>query len=491
MAGFDLDNDEPAEVADFDDGPIQLQVDGAFGSLFDNGEPPDMSKPHYSVEYYYHEKGIAQKLARSDRFINVTLCVIVANAVYLGIDQDWNKADDITQTHPFFVACDNLFCGYFTVELMVRFFAFKRKVDCVRDGWFRFDTFMVLLMVFETWVMMPMQLIMQSGKVSIPVEPFRLLRLLRLTRMARLMRSLPELVTMIKGMMMSSRAVGSSLLMVGCLVYIFAIILNLVLGQDDGLNDQLLGDVGLKFDSVTRCMWTLTIAGTLLLDGSGDVLTTLMYTPNFRCRVACMVFMLFILLASITVLNMLIGVLCEVVSQVARNEKDEAAIRLVKDSILMDLLKFDDGDGLITHEELMKVMNDRDSKKVLSSLNVDRLFLLELMQNNYTKPDSKMTIKEIMELMIQCRGDNFMTVSSFANGLSYITRENRKLRDSLVKEIQLTHKILDCVEHPGQVARSRSFAQPLQQPPSSAMPAASLFPMPQLPPPGPQGPFQW
>jgi len=124
MAGFDLDNEESAEAVDFDDGILELKVDGAFGSIFDNGEQPDMSKPHYSVEHYYKEKGMAQKLARSDRFINVTLCVIVANAVYLGIDQDWNKADDITQTHPFFVACDNLFCGYFTVELMVRFYCF-------------------------------------------------------------------------------------------------------------------------------------------------------------------------------------------------------------------------------------------------------------------------------------------------------------------------------------------------------------------------------
>ena len=39
---------------------------------------------------------------------------------------------------------------------------------------------------------------------------------------------------------------------------------------DDLSELNLLTDVGLKFDSVTRCMWTLTIAGTLLLDGSGD-----------------------------------------------------------------------------------------------------------------------------------------------------------------------------------------------------------------------------
>merc|ERR1712118_506163 len=140
----------------------------------------------------------------------------------------------------------------------------------------------------------------------------------------------------------------------------------------------------------------------------------------------------------------------------------------------------------------MKVMNDKDSRKVLSSLNVDRLFLLELMQNQYTKPDSTMTIKAIMEMMIECRGDNVLTVSSFAGGLSYISREIQLVQETLRKEIALTYGILDSQRG---FSRKRSGAGPQASAPSRSGPptqyalAPPTAPAPVLPelPPSAQG----
>merc|ERR1719265_2412655 len=51
-----------------------------------------------------------------------------------------------------------------------------------------------------------------------------------------------------------------------------------------------------------------------------------------------------------------------------------------------------------------------------------------------------------MQLMIQCRGDNPMTVNSFARGLCYMSREVKKVKDAMTKELQLTYKILNDVE---------------------------------------------
>merc|ERR1711998_240327 len=107
---------------------------------------------------------------------------------------------------------------------------------------------------------------------------------------------------------------------------------------------------------------------------------------------------------------MLIGVLCEVVSAVTQEEKDEAAVRMVKQSILVELKKFDDGDGEVTKEELDKVMADPHSKAVLHSLNVDRLFLTELQSTLFQKKDSRVPIKGIIELMLMCRKDLPSTV---------------------------------------------------------------------------------
>merc|ERR1719160_85468 len=134
-------------------------------------------------------------------------------------------------------------------------------------------------------------------------------------------------------------------------------------------------------------------------------------------------------------MNMLIGVLCEVVSQVAQSEKDDAAIILVKNSILKNLKKFDNGDGMISSQELMHVMKDPQSKAVLRGLNVDRLFLLELQSMLFPRPDSQVSIKGIMELMLMCRGDLPVTVQHIASAqaslISVLNKFEERLQHSL------------------------------------------------------------
>merc|ERR1719478_1872987 len=114
-------------------------------------------------------------------------------------------------------------------------------------------------------------------------------------------------------------------------------------------------------------------------------------------------------------MNMLIGVLCEVVSQVAKDEKDMAGIQLVKQTILLHLMSFDnEGNGMITKDELKHVMNDPESRSVLKQLHVDRLFLMELQELLFVTPDSAIHVKAIMELMLMCRGDLPVTVKHLA-----------------------------------------------------------------------------
>merc|ERR1712110_974103 len=97
------------------------------------------------------------------------------------------------------------------------------------------------------------------------------------------------------------------------------------------------------------CMWTLLMDGTLL-DAPGVVLNRLVHRGEFNTTVAVIIFLVFILLSALTVMNMLIGILCEVVNAVAASEKEESDIAVMKNSILLELKKFDDGDGMIVGE---------------------------------------------------------------------------------------------------------------------------------------------
>ena len=152
--------------------------------------------------------------------------------------------------------------------------------------------------------------------------------------------------------------------------------------------------------------------------------------------------MAYALISAVLVMNMLIGVLCEVVSSVTRKEKDEAAVRFVKQSILMELKKFDDGDGMITREELEQVMHDEDSKAVLASLNVDRLFLTELQSALFQKKGERVTISGIIELMLMCRGDLPSTVQHIATGQAFMHSLISKLDKHLTKHLQHIQEVL-------------------------------------------------
>lgn len=71
--------------------------------------------------------------------------------------------------------------------------------DTDEDGWFVFDSCLVLLMVMETWLMTSVMVIAGGAPSFFDVSILRLFRLLRLSRLARMLRSMPELMILIKG----------------------------------------------------------------------------------------------------------------------------------------------------------------------------------------------------------------------------------------------------------------------------------------------------
>merc|ERR1719305_1336320 len=218
---------------------------------------------------------------------------------------------------------ENAFCFYFVLELLIRYFAFKGCLTCFKDGWFRFDFALVAMMVVETWLI---PLMSTGGKSPLSgMSILRLLRLLRLTRMMRLMKALPELLVPIKGMVAASSAVASSMVLLVLSIYIFGIIFTSSFAT---ATDQEIID---RYGSLWLSCFHLFMAGTLL-DNIIDVMTSLRMSDDAGLQY-CLLMMFFVLLSSFTVLNMLIGVLCEVVTQTADEEKEKIILQDIRDEI--------------------------------------------------------------------------------------------------------------------------------------------------------------
>ncbi|CAE8714086.1 unnamed protein product [Polarella glacialis] len=228
---------------------------------------------------------------------------------------------------------------------------------------------------------------------TVALPPLRLLRLLRLSRLVRLVRCLPELLTMINGIRNGARAVGSSLLMVAILTYMFGIVMHMFLSNNEELAD--------KFGTLALCMWTLLLDGTLTSETKGT-LECLLAEEEYAM---VFIFLVFLFLSCLTVMNMLIGVLCEVVSAVKQLEEQTIAHELVKGTVLVLLKQLDvDESGDISKEEMANVMEHEEARACLEDLNVNLEHLMDLLDMHY-KDESDLSMLFLLELILACRGD--------------------------------------------------------------------------------------
>merc|ERR1711970_314744 len=109
-------------------------------------------------------------------------------------------------------------------------------------------------------------------------------------------------------------------------------------------------------------------------------------------------------------MNMLIGVLCEVVVTVSAGEKDMAAIRLVKATILGILLNLDeDGSGELSMTETHSIVYDQTAKSVLDAMHVNVGHLLDFLEM-YFERSPELCIQHILDLILQLRGDRSPTM---------------------------------------------------------------------------------
>merc|ERR1712176_410507 len=113
-------------------------------------------------------------------------------------------------------------------------------------------------------------------------------------------------MVLVRGMGIGVRSVVSTLLLLFVIIYVFAI-----------LCTQLVGDDNSDFKTVPASMNQLMLMGAL--PDQADAFNTLL-----KQSVSCYIIMLaYLTIAALSIMNMLIAVMCEVVGVVAEVEKAE------------------------------------------------------------------------------------------------------------------------------------------------------------------------
>jgi hypothetical protein len=370
-----------------------------------------LCKPQYNVCDFYHDTGTAQKIARSQMFDNFTLLVIAINSVWIAYDTDFNDADVLKDADPIFQIVENLFCIFFTLELSIRFAAFVEKNNCMKDGWFCFDSMLVGLMIFETWVITAILVTFDVKLASMDaVRSLKLLKLARVGRLARLLRAAPELMIMIKAIFAALRSVTFAFGMLLALVYVFAILMTQL------LKGSLAGEV--YFSHIFQSFTTLLLEGAFpdnqdmikVVGGDGDD------NSSWVSYAYAMIVILYLVLSSLTVLNMLVGILCDVVSEVSKFEKEEMLLLFVREELvaLFEQIGVDPACGAISRSSFEDLLSKPSAIKVLHQVGVDVVGLVD--QTDFIfEGETELPFPEFFDLILKLRGTNTATVKDMVD----------------------------------------------------------------------------
>jgi len=393
-------------------GGVALTVPGSSGENL--GQPSPGSRAHdpepILLRVPSQMTGL-EKVANGHFFQNFTLLVIVLNGFWIGIDVEWNhpslKKNGALPLEPTSIVVENLFCVYFTLEIALRLVAFgKRNLDKKLRFWFIFDSVLVTFMVIETWIMLIVDAITGGGGGNF-LSKFSTLRLLRLTRLTRLMHSLPELLTLVRGMINAAKAVSIVLGFLVLLMYVFAIVFTSQLGHSespekmednpywirdsDPTAQELFGSMGDSMMTLfTRGLLGDNLAETLeaIKDRGGEYTCTdadenavsPVRTPGDEK--VCMrtggelwlmwVFVVFFVISAMCLLNMLVGVLCEVIEATAASEEAESEISGLRHNIEDSFRAVDvSGDERITRKEWKSMRTNKDLRVSFGRLGVE------------------------------------------------------------------------------------------------------------------------
>eukprot|EP00928_Gymnodinium_smaydae_P022966 TRINITY_DN19128_c0_g1_i2.p1 TRINITY_DN19128_c0_g1~~TRINITY_DN19128_c0_g1_i2.p1 ORF type:complete len:716 (+),score=119.73 TRINITY_DN19128_c0_g1_i2:69-2216(+) len=160
------------------------------------------------------------------KFDIVVTCLIAVNAICFGLQTDYMATERTETSPPAYAVLEIVFFVFFTAELGIRLCLFGWRFYTMENAmWNMFDTFLVLLQLFDV----AMELVMGISDTS-NLSVLRFLKFLRMLRALRLLRLLHQ----IEDLKIVTHAIASSiqpLLRTCMLIFIFMYMIGIVFTQ--------------------------------------------------------------------------------------------------------------------------------------------------------------------------------------------------------------------------------------------------------------------
>lgn len=256
-------------------------------------------------------------------FQSLTVIVILLAALTIGA-KTFELPNALVETLQWLDACILLF---FLVEIVIKFFSYRNKLNFFKSGWNLFDAAIVI-----------------GSLIPAAGQGILIARLLRVFRVLRLVSAIPQLKLLINALIKAIPKMGYIAVLMFIIFYIYAVIGSLVFSD---INDILWGDVSIS-------MLTLFRIATF------EDWTDVMYETMAVYPISWIYYLTFIFLTAFVFLNMMIGVVIETMTAehaIAEQDKESEFPLLTPDHNGRQIFA--------THEQVREIRRDLEEIKAL------------------------------------------------------------------------------------------------------------------------------
>lgn len=390
-----------------------------------------------------------QRQLRKEQFNIVMSCIIVVNAIVIALEADLKPEPDQASTEDtvVWVVLESMFCIVFIAEILIN--VFWNGLIWFRSAAAMFDTFLVVCMILDTWVLPLLKSTLKSfGMLSI----LRLLRLVRLVRLMRIMTMCRRFNAVAQSFVTALRSMIWICLMMIIGIFLTAIFTTTFIGKSETFREMDLGGwTGYdRFGTTFRSMYSLFELMTLEdWPAVGRPLISkqpLMFFFLF----------LFIMIFTFGLLNMIVAMVVEsTISEKkkmddAMNEEKkwdtERQLRRVKEAFES---ADRDGDGILTREEFTESLeNSEFVHEILGNMDVTPELAEQLFDTLDADYSGSLRVEEFMMGLAELgnsggKAENWHLLATHA-GIHQIQRQMQleSKEDIIIKRLDLQATVL-------------------------------------------------
>lgn len=266
-------------------------------------------------------RGALQRLAGSTAFETVTCCLIISNAIFIGMEVQYVASEQVLQPPTPFKVGSLIYTILFTAELLIRFLAEPIYFFCAPTTylWNLLDSVIVAVSLIELLLASFEGTATGGANKLTYVRIIRMARTVRIFRIMRILKDFASLRILLYCVLTTLRSLIWTLLLLAIIMYVFGIMFTQA--SSDFVVEQPESEVA---ESVRQSWGSLWISAyTLFKAVTGGVSWQEVSTPlGIVHPFMEAIFLIYISFTYFAVLNVVTGVFCQSAMESANHDKD-------------------------------------------------------------------------------------------------------------------------------------------------------------------------